>query len=255
MKIPTLVSRPKVTWTAENETKSTTTAHFNERTLTAKKLAAILYSSDELIEDSTELDVVKIVIGLFADAIKDEEDKVILQGNGTTQPTGINTAVTAGTYASTSIAGSNLSFDNLIDLVYSLPQAYRRGAKWVVATANIRELRKLKDSNGRYLWEESRVTGEPARMLGYEVVENDYVGEANILFADFKRAYVLGDRKKMTVKISQETETAFTKDQTAIRVVARIAGNAWGSRSIACHDKHSLDCSLFPLALYGAKDK
>ena len=30
---------------------------------------------------------------------------------------------------------------------------------------------------------------------------------------------------KMTVKISNDTETAFTHDQTAIRVVARIAGN------------------------------
>ena len=40
-----------------------------------------------------------------------------------------------------------------------------------------------------------------------------------------KQAYWLGDRQKMTVKISNDTETAFTKDQTAIRVVSRIAGN------------------------------
>jgi len=56
MKIPSLESRPKVTWTEENDTKATTTAHFNEQTLTVKKMAAILYASDELIEDSTEID-------------------------------------------------------------------------------------------------------------------------------------------------------------------------------------------------------
>ena len=41
MKIPTLESKPQVTWTEENAAKSTTTAHFNEATLTVKKMAAI----------------------------------------------------------------------------------------------------------------------------------------------------------------------------------------------------------------------
>jgi len=35
----------------------------------------------------------------------------------------------------------------------------------------------------------------------------------------------MGDRQKMTVKVSQENETSWTKDQTGIRVVERIAGN------------------------------
>ena len=39
-----------------------------------------------------------------------------------------------------------------------------------------------------------------------------------------KRGYFLGDRKRITAKVSNDTETAFTKDQTAIRVVARLAG-------------------------------
>jgi len=41
MKIPALESRPQVTWTNENATKATTTAHFDENTLTVKKMAAI----------------------------------------------------------------------------------------------------------------------------------------------------------------------------------------------------------------------
>jgi HK97 family phage major capsid protein len=231
MKIPLLESRPKVTWTAENETKSTTTAHFDERTLTARKLAAILYSSDELIEDSTELDVVKTIISLFGDAITDEEDRVILAGNGTTQPTGIVTAVTATTYATRTCNG-NLDFSDIINTYYDLGQPYRNKAKWVVASANVRELRQLKDTNGQYIWQPSVKENEPDRMLGKAVYENDYVGEATILFGDFKRAYALGDRKKMTVKVTQDTETAFTKDQTAIRVVARIAGNVWDDRAL-----------------------
>lgn len=224
LNIPSLESRPRVTWTLENVAKTTTTAHFDQETLTARKVAAILYSSDELIEDSTELDVVKIIIDLFADALKDEEDRVICQGNGTTQPTGLLTAVTATTIAARTCAG-NLDYDDIIDLIYDLPQAYRRNASFLVATANMRELRKLKDSNGQYLWEPSQKAGQPDRLAGYPLIEQDYIGEATILFGDYKLGYWLGDRKKMTVKISNDTETAFTKDQTAIRIVQRIGGN------------------------------
>lgn len=224
MKIPTVSARPKLYWTAENEVKTTTSAEFYEATLTARKLAAIIYASDELIEDSTEIDVVRLIIDLFADAIADEEDRVILQGNGTTQPTGIHTAVDAGTIATRTCAG-NLDADDIIDLVYDLPQAYRPNAKLIAARANIREIRKLKDSNGQYLWQPSVQAGQPDMVAGFSIIENDYIGEDMIVIGDYKLGYWLGDRKQMTVKISQDTETAFTKDQTAIRVVERIAGN------------------------------
>ena len=51
MKIPSLASKPKVSWTEENATKSTTTAHFGEQTLTVKKMAAI----DAIKKGRTEL--------------------------------------------------------------------------------------------------------------------------------------------------------------------------------------------------------
>lgn len=221
MKIPTLVSGPKVYWTAENAAKTTTTAAFNEATLTARKAAAILYASDELVEDSTEIDVVRTIIELFSEAIGREEDRVILRGNGTTEPTGIFTATLGGTVT----CSGNLDGDDLINLVYALPTKYRAGASFLVHPSNVREMRKLKDSNGQYLWQPSLVAGTPDRFLGYPIHEFYDVPEASIAFGNWKLAYYLGDRKGMTVKVSQDTETAFTKDQTAIRVVVRLAGN------------------------------
>ena len=49
-----------------------------------------------------------------------------------------------------------------------------------------------------------------------------------------KKSYWFGDRKKMTTKISQDTTQAFTMDQTAIRVVERIAGNVVLPQAIRC---------------------
>ena len=67
--------------------------------------------------------------------------------------------------------------------------------------------------------------GVTPTILGYPVYENNWVGDANILFGNWKLVYWLGDRKQMTVKISNDTTQAFTQDMTAIRVVARIGGN------------------------------
>ena len=183
-----------------------------------------LYASDELIEDSTEIDIVKLIINLFSEAIGEEEDKVICQGNGTTQPTGLTTARAATTIASIACVG-NLSFDNILNLQYLLPAKYHRNAKFYVNRTNIRELRKLKDGDNRYLWAEPVAAGVPPTIFGHPVIEANDLPEAEIYFGDLKRGYWLGDRHQMRVKISQDTTQAFTNDETAIRVVERIAGN------------------------------
>ena len=224
MKIPSLTSRPQVTWTQENASKSTTTAHFGEVTLTVKKMAAILYASDELIEDSTEVDIVNFIIGLFSEAIGEEEDRVVWRGNGTTEPTGIVTAQAAGTISGRSGA-AGISVDLLVDLIHDLPNKYHRNAKIYLHRSNLRELRKLKDSNNRYYWVDPVTATSAPLFMGYPVIETNELGEAQIYFGDLKQTYWLGDRQRMTVKVSNDTETAITKDQTAIRVVSRIAGN------------------------------
>lgn len=218
--VPTNATRPKVYWTAENAAKTTTTATFGQATLTAKKAAAILYTSDELLEDSTEIDVVNLIIDLFAEAISIEENRVLLAGNGSTEPTGIVTA----TWGSTTNVG-NFSFDNMLELIYSLKARYRPGASILINPTNVKELRKLKDTTGQYLWQNPATLGAPATFSGYPIYEYYDIPEAKVYFGNWKLAYWMGDRKKMAVKISNDTETAFTKDQTAIRVVFRIAGN------------------------------
>lgn len=221
MDIATLVSGPKVSWTAENAAKSTTSAHFGTDQLVAKKLAAILYASDELIEDSDIFDVVSLIIQLFAEEIGSEEEKVIWTGNGTTQPEGIDAA---GTVPSAGAAGGLGNFDHLINLFYSLPSQYRANAAFFMNDNTAKLVSKLKDTAGQYLWQPSVREGEADTIKGKPVVISNWVPNGKIYFGDMKRTYFLGDRKRMTIKVSQETETAFTHDQTAIRVVARIAG-------------------------------
>lgn len=220
LKFPSLVSRPKVYWTSENEEKTTTSAEYGEVTLTAYKMAAILYASEELVADATEINVVNSIIDLFAEAVGEEEDRVITAGNGTTQPTGLTNA----SISSVSCSG-NLDFDDIINLIYELPVQYRANAKFLVHNTNIKELRKIKDSTGRYLWQEPLSVGQPATIQGYPVIENPWLSESEIYFGDYKLAYWLGDRQLMSAETNRFSETAWTRDQVSIRVVERIAGN------------------------------
>jgi len=229
MQIPTLVSGPKVSWTSELASKSTTTARFGQATLTVYKMAAIQYISDELIADSKEINVVELIISLFAEAIGLEEDRVITAGSGAGQPTGY---ASGGLGIQAVACAGNLDFDDIINLEYLLDAKYNVGAKFFVHRNNIREMRKIKDTNGRYLWQEPVAAGQPATFHGFPVVQDNNLSEAEIYFGDLKYAYWLGDRAQMSVKISQDTTEAFTKDLTAVRVVARIAGTVVEPRAL-----------------------
>ena len=66
------------------------------------------------------------------------------------------------------------------------------------------KVRKLKDTTGNYLWQPSLQAGQPSTLLGYpcyEVAEMPDVA-ANALaiaFGDMKRAYMILDRKGVSV--------------------------------------------------------
>lgn len=210
---------PEVYWTAEGATKTTTTADFTQPTITAYKLAAIIYLTDELIDDSA-FDLTQVLVRRFALKMAEAEERAIVAGTGVGQPTGI---FTVGTVATRACAG-NLSFQNIINLIYDLPVKFRNNARFLVHPNNVRELRLLTDTTGRYMWQEPVSAGQPATIHGYPVLETYWAPESQIAFGDYREAYWLGDRQNMTVKITNDTETTFTQDKTAIRVVERIGG-------------------------------
>jgi HK97 family phage major capsid protein len=225
--IPKHDTGPEVYWTGEGVTKTTSSMDFTQPTITAYKMAAILYMTDELMEDAA-FNLTDFVVSRFAQKIADMEEKVIINGAGTTQPTGIFVNASVPTIA----CSGNLDFDDIINLEYELPAKYRRFAKFIIPSANVKELRKLKDSDGRYLWQEPVAVGQPATIHNYPVIETYWAPESQIAFGDYKEAYWLGERHGMRVKITQDTESTFTQDKTGIRVVERIGGDVIVPRAI-----------------------
>lgn len=94
-------------------------------------------------------------------------------GTGSGQPTGIAGSAGFAT-GKTGASGQTTSIilDDLFDLEHSIDPAYRQSGscKFVLADSSLKVIRKLKDADGRPIWEPSLTAGAPSRILGYEVV-------------------------------------------------------------------------------------
>ena len=89
--------------------------------------------------------------------------------------------------------------DQLIDLIYAPHAQYRANARFVMNKRTVASVRKLKDSDGQYLWAPG-TGGDAATILGYPVTEIEHMpdieaGKAAIAFGDFRRGYLIVDRQ------------------------------------------------------------
>jgi len=215
LNIPTLAADVAVYWGSENTSISTTSADFGEVQLSVNKLNAIIYLSTELFEDS-EIELSSYLTDRFAQAVYREEDKKFMVGTGSGQPTGLST-YTLGTITKT----HNGTADDFINTFYRLPQQFRENGVWIMDNLSIAKAATLKDDNGQYLLVRP-VDGKLPTLLGRPVLEqND--ANVNVYFGDPK-FYYIGDRRKMSVKITTEGAGTFEKDQVAIKVTERVDG-------------------------------
>jgi len=106
------------------------------------------------------------------------EEKGYLTGNGANQPLGVFTASAAGINTdrdiSTDNTSTNLTADGLINAKYNLASQYMASAnlRWVFHRTVVRNIRKLKDGSGQYLWT-AGLSGAPDTILEvpYEMSE------------------------------------------------------------------------------------
>ena len=114
--------------------------------------------SIELLDDSA-FDLEEYIAREFAYAFGAAEEQAFCVGTGTGQPTGLFTA-NGGTVGVTAASATAVTTDEVISLIYALKAPYRKNAKFLMNDATVSALRKLKDSNGQYLWQTSLQAGQ-----------------------------------------------------------------------------------------------
>lgn len=146
--------------------------------------------TEELLYDNA-FGLENYIITQFGKALANAEEDAFLNGDGTGKPLGLFATTGGGHIANTLTAA--IKSDDMLDLVYALKRPYRKDASFILNDQTLSLLRKLKDSNGAYIWQPSYQAAEPDKILGYDVHTSAYAPTDAIAFGDYSY-YNIGDR-------------------------------------------------------------
>ena len=201
-----------------NETAAaaeTGTPQFDRINIPLHELSALPKASQRLLDDSA-FDVEGWLAGRIADKFARAEGESFIIGDGVDKPKGFlthqmtdNDAWLWGRigYVPTGATGDfNVAdpADAIVDLVYALGARYRANANFVMNSKTAGAVRKMKDADGRFLWSDGLVAGEPARLMGYPVLIAEDMPDIMpnspaIAFGDFAAGYTIAERPDLRI--------------------------------------------------------
>lgn len=178
-------------------------------------LAGALTLIGNSVENNSVFNVTDFIINQMAEEIALFLEKELLNGTSG-KATGALSTPTAVTAAS----ATAITADELIELQAQVKQVYQANACWTMAPETFTSLKKLKDSNGRYLLQDD-VTGEfPYRLLGKPVYLSDNMPK----LAASASAVLYGDYSGLSVNLRENISIQVLREkyatQHAIGVVA-----------------------------------
>ena len=203
-------------WQSElSAVTETSTPNINRISIKLNDLLAMPKASQRLLDDAA-FDVEGWLSQKIATRFIRAEASAFINGTGTDQPKGIllptkvaNASWTWGNlgYIPTGAAAdfnTTNPLDCLITLVYSLAADYRANATFVMNSKTAGAVRKIKDTEGRFMWTDSVAAGQPATLMGYRVLVSEDMPDvaANtypIAFGDFNAGYTIAERPDLRI--------------------------------------------------------
>ncbi len=229
--LPSLSSWSTAALEAEAATIDESDPAFGKTTLKAYKYAFIVQVSQEFLADSN-IDVIGFLGQMAGNEIGYRVNDKLTLGTGTVEPRGIVSAASAGVTGGTATSTRGTGFpngDDVIDLVYSLDGAARRLPGFGVMGNGkaIGALRKIKSTDGAYLYVPTLQPGQPDSILGYSVIENPAMadpasGAVSLLAGHFPSYFV---RTVGGIDVARSDDFAFNTGQVTLRFQIRVDGN------------------------------
>lgn len=199
-------------------------------------LKAFMFTSDivkcplQLLQDEA-IGLEGVVADLLGERLGRILSDYMTTGTGISQPEGIVYAATDAALAS--VAATALTRDNILDLKFSVNEAYRSapGAAFMMHDTTVKALAKLTygTSDDRPLWQASIQTGQPATIEGKPYFVNnsmDEIGAGN-------NPVIFGDLKKFMIrKVLGTTMFIFREKYMEELQLGFLAYNRWDSRMV-----------------------
>jgi HK97 family phage major capsid protein len=217
-------------WTAEGAPIQDSKHSFGTAAWRLHKVAALVKTTDELLEDAVALE--SYIRAMAPEAIMHKVNEAILTGNGVGKPSGILTSgfkikvdKEVGQVADTIVAR------NVIKMYTRMIPSSRPNAIWVINAQVEEQLRTMKDDEGNfiYLAPGSQLNQTPyGSLMGRPVLPllggmRELGTEGDIMFVDFSYYYSI--LKSNGLKNSVSTHLYFDRDLTAYKFTMRIDGS------------------------------
>lgn len=193
-------------WDAEAAEVSDDSPTFAQPAVDIFKAAGFVPISLEALQD--EANVTQEVGKLLAAGKDDLEAVAFITGNGTTQPTGIVTALDGSSAEIAPATAETFALADVYGTYDALPARHRAGGSWLANNLIYSKIRQFDTAGGAGLWE-TVGNGRPSQLLGRPIGEAeamDGVWSASatadnfvLAFGDFSN-YVIADRIGMSVE-------------------------------------------------------
>lgn len=171
---------------------------FTQFPVRSYKIASIAKLKESFVSDNN-FNLEKYLTTDFARRFGRAEEDLFINGNGTTEPTGI-LSVSESINAK---ATNTLSYDEIVELYFSIEAEYRKDAVFIMNDETAFYLRTLKDDDGNYLWNSNNDT-----IFGKEVITSPYMpsiesGKRPIIIGDLSFYWVI-ERKPLAIQVLSE---------------------------------------------------
>ena len=243
-KKPITVAGPQVGWVGETASRTQTTSQtIDELTFPTTELYAMPAATQAFLDDAA-VDVGQWIAEEVNAAFAEQETAAFILGDGVNKPAGfLDADIVAEAswsweklgYVATGVDGAfpdgidpTDASDVLIDLVYALKAGYRQNANWLMNRRTQAAIRKLKDSDGNYLWQPAASADGRATLMGFPLVEAEDMPDIGvdatpIAFGDFRRGYLIVDRQGVNILRDPYSAKPYVLFYTTKRVGGGIA--------------------------------
>lgn len=204
---------------------------FGQVSLGAYKYGTLIQVSRELLTDAG-VDLEGYLAMQAGRALGNAFGAHTITGTGSSQPRGVVTDATVGvtgptgtatTFGSQSTAGQGA--DLLIDLFHSVISPYRmsQACRWIMDDNTAGMVRKIKTTEGQYIWQPSVIVGQPDTILGKPVLTDPNVATPaanakSVIFGDMSQYFV---RLAGGVRFERSDDFAFGNDLVTFRALMR----------------------------------
>ena len=235
LKIPVLTQPTAAAWISETGTRTVSAnPQFGMKDIPTHEMYALMLYSRQMVEDAF-FDIEKELQFEYSQQFAKLEGAAFVSGSGVGQPLGF---LNDGGIANFTTAASGvLAPDDLINAVHNFPSFayYMAQAKWVMNLATLGVIRKMKDTQNRYLWEPGLSQADPPMILNMPYViapdmPNVASGALAVAFGDFQRGYSIVDRTQIAVQRLEELYA--TSAQIGVLAYKRVGGQTVLSEAI-----------------------